>query len=124
MKNATGTCRYCKQTMTIEAPDSYKQVDIDNEVSKKCSCPEATEIAKRESAINLAEQEIKTFFKERNDLSEVKDMLLKSVRPIAERKLQSITIKKNEYKITIKNGKNGVKANITQTIQQAIAGAE
>jgi len=124
MKDAIGTCMYCKQTMTIKVPDSYKQVDIDNEVSKKCSCPEATEIAKRESAINLAEQEIKTFFKERNDLSEVKDMLLKSVRPIAERKLQSITIKKNEYKITIKNGKNGVKANITQTIQQAIAGAE
>lgn len=124
MKDAIGTCRYCNQTMTIKVPDSYKQVEIDNEVSKKCTCPEATEIAKRESAINLAEQEIKTFFKERNDLSEVKDMLLKSVRPIAERKLQSITIKKNEYKISIKNGKNGVKANITQTIQQAIAGAE
>ena len=64
MKDAIGTCMYCKQTMTIKVPDSYKQVDIDNEVSKKCSCPEATEIAKRESAINLAEQEIKTFFKE------------------------------------------------------------
>ena len=124
MKDAIGTCKFCKQTMTIKVPDNYSQELIDEEVSKKCTCPEAQETAKRESAINLAEQEIKTFFKERNDLSEVKDMLLKSVRPIAERKLQSITIKKDEYKISIKNGKNGVKANITQTIQQAIAGAE
>jgi hypothetical protein len=99
-------------------------VDIDNEVSKKCTCPEATEIAKRESAINLAEQEIKEFFEHRGDLEEIKQMLLKTVRPIAERKLDSLTIKKSEYKISIKNGKKGVKANITQTISQAIAGAE
>ena len=124
MKDAIGTCRYCNQTMTIKVPDSYKQVEIDNEVSKKCTCPEAQEIAKRESAINLAEAEIKNFFKERGDLSEVKDMLLKTVRPIAEHKLDSLTIKKSEYKISIKNGKKGVKANITQTISQAIAGAE
>ena len=124
MRDAIGTCMYCKQTMTIKVPDSYKQVDIDNEVSKKCTCPEATEIAKRESAINLAEQEIKEFFEHRGDLEEIKQMLLKTVRPIAERKLDSLTIKKSEYKISIKNGKKGVKANITQTISQAIAGAE
>ena len=124
MKDAIGTCRYCNQTMTIKVPDNYKQVDIDEEVSKKCSCPEAQEISKRESAINLAEQEIKNFFEKRGDLSEVKDMLLKTVRPIAEHKLDSLTIKKSEYKICIKNGKKGVKANITQTISQAIAGAE
>lgn len=124
MKDAIGTCMYCKQTMTIKVPDSYKQVDIDNEVSKKCTCPEAQETAKRESAINLAEQEIKQFFENRGDLEEIKLMLLKTVRPIAERKLDSLTIKKSEYKISIKNGKKGVKANITQTISQAIAGAE
>lgn len=124
MKDAIGTCMYCKQTMTIKVPDSYKQVDIDNEVSKKCTCPEATEIAKRESAINLAEKEIKEFFEHRGDLEEIKQMLLKTVRPIAEHKLDSLTIKKSEYKISIKNGKKGVKANITQTISQAIAGAE
>lgn len=124
MKGAIGTCMYCKQTMTIKVPDSYKQVDIDNEVSKKCTCPEAQEIAKRESAINLAEQEIKQFFENRGDLEEIKLMLLKTVRPIAERKLDSLTIKKSEYKISIKNGKKGVKANITQTLSEVIAGAE
>lgn len=124
MRDAIGTCMYCKQTMTIKVPDSYKQVDIDNEVSKKCTCPEAQETAKRESAINLAEQEIKQFFENRGDLEEIKLMLLKTVRPIAERKLDSLTIKKSEYKISIKNGKKGVKANITQTLSEVIAGAE
>ena len=124
MKDAIGTCMYCKQTMTIKVPDNYKQVEVDNEVTKRCTCPEAKEIAARESAINLAESEIKQFFEKRGDLSEVKDMLLKTVRPIAEHKLDSLTIKKSEYKICIKNGKKGVKANITQTISQSIAGAE
>ena len=124
MKDAIGTCKFCKQTMTIKVPDHYSQELIDEEVSKKCTCPEAQETAKRESAINLAEQEIKQFFENRGDLEEIKLMLLKTVRPIAERKLDSLTIKKSEYKISIKNGKKGVKANITQTISQAIAGAE
>lgn len=124
MKDAIGACKFCKQTMTIKVPDHYSQEFIDEEVTKKCTCPEAQETAKRESAINLAEQEIKQFFENRGDLEEIKLMLLKTVRPIAERKLDSLTIKKSEYKISIKNGKKGVKANITQTISQAIAGAE
>lgn len=124
MKDAIGTCKFCKQTMTIKVPDHYSQEFIDEEVTKKCTCPEAQETAKRESAINLAEQEIKQFFENRGDLEEIKQMLLKTVRPIAEHKLDSLTIKKSEYKISIKNGKKGVKANITQTLSEVIAGAE
>lgn len=124
MKQASGTCRYCGQVMTIKVPDSYTPHDVDEEVTKRCSCPEAKVIAERESAINLAESEIKEFFKNRGDLGDIKDMLLKTVRPIAEHKLNSVTIKKAEYKIAIKNGKKGVKANITQTISDVIAGAE
>lgn len=124
MKDAIGTCKFCKQTMTIKVPDHYSQEFIDEEVTKKCTCPEAQETAKRESAINLAEQEIRQFFENRGDLEEIKLMLLKTVRPIAERKLDSLTIKKSEYKISIKNGKKGVKANITQTLSEVIAGAE
>ena len=124
MKQATGSCRYCGQTMTIEVPDSYKEVDVCEEVTKRCTCPEAKVITARESAINLAESEIREFFKKRDDLQSIKDMLLKTVRPIAEHKLDSIMIKKSEYKIQIKNGKKGVKANITQTISDVIAGAE
>lgn len=124
MKDAIGTCKFCKQTMAIKVPDHYSQEFIDEEVTKKCTCPEAQETAKRESAINLAEQEIRQFFEKRGDLEEIKLMLLKTVRPIAEHKLDSLTIKKSEYKISIKNGKKGVKANITQTLSEVIAGAE
>ena len=119
-----GRCQYCDQTMTIQVPVSFTDDQIDEEVTKKCTCPEAHAIAERESAINLAEGQIEEFFRDKEYLNDVKDMLLKSVRPIAEKKLQSITIKKEEYKISIKNGTKGVKANITQTISEAIAGAE
>lgn len=119
-----GRCKYCDQTMTIEVPESFTDSQIDDEATKKCDCPEAHAIAERESAINLAEGQIKEFFKDKAYLSEVKDMLLNSVRPVAEHKLQSITIKKEEYKISIKNGTKGVKAIITQTISETIAGAE
>ncbi len=41
MKDVKGACRYCGQTKIIQVPDKFTAGQINDEVTKQCSCDEA-----------------------------------------------------------------------------------
>lgn len=118
MKTEKGRCKFCNQIMMIEVPDSYTQEMIDEEVSKKCNCPEAQGYAEIDTQINLATEEINRAFEKKANLNALKKILLSSVEPIARKSLDKIQLSKDGYSVTMKKTKDGIKIAIKHTEQE------
>ena len=120
MKTATGACKYCGQIMTIEVPDKFKQADINEEIIKKCDCPEAKAITKQQEMIASAEGMIKDFFKDREGMDVIKLLLLSAVEPIAKGEIGAISISKGSYTGTMKPGKDTIKVSLKCTTVDSV----
>jgi len=120
MKTATGACKYCGQIATIEVPKRFTQQEIDEEVTKKCDCPEAKAITKQQEMIASAEGMIKDFFKDREGMDAIKLLLLSAVEPIAKREIGAISISKGSYTGTMKPGKDTIKVSLKCTTVDSV----
>lgn len=121
MKQATGTCKYCGQMFALEVPDSYTQEDIDIEARKKCTCPEATAITKKEENIAYSEGAIRAFFKDRQDLEAVSTIMLDAVEPMASGLIDKLSVSYNGYSGSMKPGKdNSIKVSLKYTTEESI----
>ena len=120
MKTATGACKYCGQIMTIEVPDKFKQADIDEEVTRKCNCPEAQAITKQQEMIARAEGMIREFFEGRENMDAIKLLLLSAVEPIATGEIGGISISKGGYTGTMKPGKDTIKVSLKYTTVDSV----
>lgn len=118
MKTESGKCKFCNQIMMIEVPESYTQAMVDDEVSKRCSCPEAHEYAEVDTQINLATEEINRAFEKKLNLNALKKILLSSVEPIARKSIDKIQLAKDGYSVTMKRTKDGIKIAIKHTEQE------
>ena len=120
MKTATGVCKYCGQIMTLQVPEAFTQETIDEEATKKCSCPEA--IAETRLSENIANTEgaIRDFFKDKKELEVLEEMLLSSVVPIAKGQISKVAIAKGGYVGTMKPGKEGIKISLEYTTEESI----
>lgn len=120
MKTATGACKYCGQIMTLEVPDSFTQEDIDQEVEKKCSCPEAKTFWKIEENIACTESTIRDFFEDKDGMDAIRNLLLGATRPLAEGKIGKITITKGGYTGSMKPTKDGIKISLKYTTEDSV----
>ena len=120
MKTATGVCKYCGQIMTLEVPESFTQDDIDQEVEKKCSCPEAKAFWKIEGNIACTESTIREFFKDKEGMDAIQNLLLNATRPLAEGKIGKITITKGGYTGSMKPTKDGIKISLKYTTEDSV----
>ncbi len=121
MKQATGTCKYCGQMFALEVPDDFTQEDINTEARKKCTCPEAQALTKREENIAYSEGAIREFFKDRPDLEIIADIMLRAVTPMAECKIDKLSVSFNGYSGTMKPGKdNSIKVSLKYTTEESI----
>lgn len=120
MKNVQGQCRYCKQFMAIEVPDIWEQDEIDEAVTDQCDCPEAK--AKQRIADNIANTEaaIKNFFKYKNDLNGLRDLLLMMVKPLAEGSISRVSIGKDDYIGSMRPTKDGIKITLKYSTEDSI----
>ena len=80
MKTATGTCKFCGQIATLQVPEGFTQAIIDEEATKKCDCPEAQAFTKQQEEIANAEGMIKEFFKDREGMQKIKELLQTPIR--------------------------------------------
>lgn len=89
MVTVTGTCKYCGQLKTFEAPDSIAedQDKIDEEVSNKCNCEAAREEARKSNAQFRAEKYIDKYFK-----GETAELAKRAVPLIIRNEIDSLTI--------------------------------
>lgn len=120
MKTATGACKYCGQIMTLEVPESFTQEDIDQEVEKKCSCPEAKAFWKIEENIACTESTIRDFFEDKDGMDAIRNLLLGATRPLAEGKIGKITITKGGYTGSMKPTKDGIKISLKYTTEDSV----
>ena len=60
----------------IDCPESFTQEEVDEEVTKKCSCPEAQAMALKEYNRNTAAAFLKDAFKDDEYMQEVMNMNL------------------------------------------------
>ena len=120
MKTATGACKYCGQIMTIEVPDKFNEADVDQEVTRKCNCPEAQAITKQQEMIANAEGTIKEFFKDREGMEVIENLFLSAVEPIARGEIGGISIPRGGYTATMKPGKDSVKISLKHTTVESV----
>lgn len=120
MKTATGTCKFCGQIASYEVPEKFTQEMIDEEVVKHCDCPEAQAFTKQQEEIATAEGMIKDFFKDREGMETIKELLLGAVKPLAERAIGAISISKDGYTGSMKPTKDGIKVQLKYTTVDSI----
>lgn len=120
MKTETGVCKYCGQIMTLQVPESFSQDVIDEEATRKCSCPEAIAETKMNESIANAEGAIKEFFAEREGLEDLEYLLKSAVVPLAKGRISKVSIAKGGYVGTMKPGKEGIKISLKYTTEESI----
>jgi len=120
MKTATGTCKYCGQIATLQVPEEFTQEIIDEEATKKCDCPEAQAFTKQQEEIANAEGMIKDFFKDREGMQKIKDILLSAVEPLAKSEIGAISISKDGYTGSMKPTKDGIKVSLKYTTVDSV----
>lgn len=120
MKTTTGKCKYCGQIMTLEVPESFTQDVVDEEVTRKCNCAEAQAATRQQETIASAEGMIKDFFKDREGMDQIKELLLSAVEPIARCEITAISISKGGYTGTMKPGKDGIKVSLKHTTVDSV----
>ena len=112
MKNVQGKCLFCGQYRAIEVPDTFTEEDIDEEVTKKCDCPEAKADTDKKEKIATSEAKVKEIFEGLPALETMQNMLLSALKPLTMYDIDGITIKKAGYTGKLKPGKDGLKVTL------------
>lgn len=120
MKDVQGKCRFCGQYQMLSVPDSFNDVDIEDEATKKCDCAEAQADTKIKENIANTEGAIKDFFKDKENLSVLKELLLAAVKPLAEYKINKISISKAGYTGSMKPTKDGIKISLKYSTEDSV----
>lgn len=120
LKSVQGKCRFCGQFMALEVPESWNEIDIEEEATKKCGCAEAKEYTQSKERTANGERTVKDIFKDHPELDVLKNMLLKYVKTLCEHEISGITVKKGTYKCTMKPSKDGVKISLEQKTVDSI----
>jgi len=86
----TGKCIYCGQQNMVDIPDTATEQDCDIKATEQCKCEQAKK-AKELKKIKLkSEANIEEYFTK--DFPEMAEILKAAVGPIAQRKIEKITI--------------------------------
>ncbi len=115
MKTATGVCKFCGQTTALEVPEEFTQEMIDEEVVKKCDCPEAQAFTRQQEMIAEGEGTVRSFFEGRG-LDGMEELLLLGVIKIANHETDSVSVTKGDFKATLKQGKKGYKVSLSLSL--------
>lgn len=117
METQTGTCRFCGQMKTIRTAELWTQEDVDEHVTRACSCYEAREYDRRMKAKENAEKAVENLFGEESKLvkqfeveldEDLKRFLLEMIELISEGKLFSCSIDEGRVKIRVAVTGSGV----------------
>lgn len=116
MVQKEGVCKYCGQFGVVTVPDDYTEEMVNEEVMKRCLCPEAMEEQRIFGIIATAEMQIKDFFKEK-EIEFLKDIFLKLVEPMARHRVSRTSIKTGNCTITMKRKSDGIEIG-TKTVTE------
>lgn len=112
MKDVQGKCRFCGQYRAIQVPDSFNDIDIEEEVTKQCDCVEAVAYTKKKENTANGEAAVKRLFENMPELDYIKQQLLNQVKHLCEYEIDSVSFKRGSYTCKMKRSKDGVKVEI------------
>lgn len=104
MIQRTGTCRYCHQQRFVEVPEDADEEEINDTATEECDCEEALQAKERQQKIEAAQTWAGNVFTPGPQL----DTVLSDIRAVAERKVESVTIKILKRTWTIDKDTNGM----------------
>ena len=119
MKQVTGSCKFCGQTIVMNVPESYTEEDIIAEATKKCLCEEAQAENHISDMIACTESQIKELFKDKG-MEQFKNFLLELVEPMARQKLQKLTIGAGRQTISMKRKKGSIEVSIKVVTEEKV----
>ena len=106
--------------MTLQVPEEFSQDVIDEEATKKCSCPEAKAETMLNESIANTEGAIREFFKDKEGLDALKDLLMSAVVPLAKGSISKMAVAKGGYVGSMKPGKKGIVISLKYTTEESV----
>ena len=93
--NKHGECKFCHQTMVVEAPEDWEQEKVNELVLELCQCESARSYTSRKKRIENADSHIDRIFQAPNTYLQenARELLKAAVKLIAEHEIDGITMK-------------------------------
>lgn len=116
----TGKCIYCGQQHMVEVPDTTTEKERDIAATEQCKCEQAKKAQETTKVKLQSEMNIENYFAK--EFPEVAEILKAAVGPIAQRKIEKITIDTGwgiEGKISI-TSKGKIKVEKKETKKSAV----
>lgn len=111
----TGTCKYCKQLVTIKAdPDATKK-ERDKIASSECSCQDSKDAREVETSVRVLTNKINERYKYMPE--DARKALIATLKPVAYGKLDKITVKVDDS-VTIKIYRSSKGLNLKRTTKE------
>ena len=84
-----GTCKYCGQISVVKSDKVLTEVELNNEATWNCNCPEAVAVRERELNLRTAKNAVEALFK---DMEKEADFLKMACELLADGTLKSVNI--------------------------------
>ena len=111
----TGTCKYCRNFVTIKADPDATEEERDAIATSECGCKEAQKAADADTSIRVMTENIEARYADMKD--SVRQMLISSLKPVAYGYIDKVSVKVNDrVSIKIYTSKDGL--NCTRTIKE------
>lgn len=101
MKQIQAECRFCGQTRIVDVPDAWDEPEIEEKVTRECSCFEARaynskkeEEERIENAKLCAKATIHELFSE--EFPEVEQLFTAAIGPLCDKKFKKLTVKTDD----------------------------
>ena len=111
----TGTCKYCKNLVTIKADPGATEKEKDEIASAECSCKDSKDARDVETAVRVLTDKINERYKLMTD--DARMALVACLKPVAYGKLDKVTVKVDES-VTIKIYRSAKGLNLKRTTKE------
>lgn len=111
----TGTCKYCKNLVTIKADPDATDEEKDSIASLECSCHDSKDAREIETSVRVLTQKINDRYSGMPE--DARRALISCLKPVAYGKLDKITVKVDEA-VTIKIYRSTKGLNLKRTTKE------
>ena len=115
LETTTGTCKYCRNLVTIKADSDSTEEERDAIATSECRCKDAQKAADADTSIRVMTENIKSRYADMKDCT--KQMFISALKPVAYGYIDKVSVKVNDrVSIKIFSSKDGL--NCTRTIKE------
>lgn len=115
MKEITGNCKFCGQSVLVVVPDNATEEVLTEEATMNCTCKEShsyRDAKEKEEQIEMAKTSARgtTFELFHEEFPEIEELLNMAINPLVEKKFKKLTINTGgRTKATISFAKDAIK---------------